>query len=439
MSDTIELIADCPDPLPRPRVCAELSSQNSCLLLDAGGTIRWCSEPARHLLGRAVEGVIGHPIAEFVPVLALNEDTPGYNAAYVAFTFGEDRMRTCRALEGSTEAFETDIAVSPIRLGETRGFVVAMQRTCDPAFARLDMQRFIESLAVDEDPVLVTDDRGFVTFANPAFEALTGFLQVEVIGAHADTLIADVGTGRFLQRCALLKQGRHVRGSTTCLKRDGARLHVDETMRPFVDVHGRTTHYVLQLRDATQRVEAQARVAWLAHHDVLTCLPNRALFTDRLQQEIARSARRDGGFALMCLDVDGFKMVNDRYGHATGDELLRRLAQRLREALREEDTIARLGGDEFAVILPGVGSFAEVETTCRSLAPRFAGVLSIDGVEVMLALSAGVACFPFDARDGDALVRAADRAMYSAKRAGGNRVHFADGDDALTAESTAAS
>jgi diguanylate cyclase (GGDEF)-like protein/PAS domain S-box-containing protein len=404
------------------------------LLLDAGGMIRWCSDAARQLLARPLQGVLGRPIAEFIPQLALHEDTPGYNAAYVAFSFGEDRFCACRMLETSDDAFDADVAVSPVRLGETRGFLVALHRSCDPLLGRIDMQRFVESLATDEDPVLIVDEHGRVTHANAAFEALTGFIQVEVIGAHADTLTGEVGTGRFTQRSAWLQQGRHVRSTSTCLRRDGTRMHVDESMRPFVDALGRITHYVLRLRDASDRVEQAERVAWLAHHDMLTELPNRALFADRLQREIARATRRGGGFALLCLDLDGFKLINDRFGHAAGDEMLRLLAQRLRAAVREEDTIARLGGDEFALILPGVATRVDLEAVCRSVGPRLSGGLLLEGANVALSLSAGVACFPHDARDGDALVRAADRAMYSAKRAGGNRVHFADDVDSVAAD-----
>jgi diguanylate cyclase (GGDEF)-like protein/PAS domain S-box-containing protein len=420
----LRAVGRCPDPAVRPRTCAELANQNATLLLDAGGIIRWCSEPARQLLARPVQGVVGRPIAEFAPALALNEDTPGYNAAYVAFSFGEDRLRACRLLDGTAAAFDADLSVSPVRLGDARGFVVALHRSCDPALTRIDMQRFRESLANDEDPVLVVDEAGHVTHVNPAFEALTGFLPAEVIGQHADTLTTDVATGRFTQRCAWLQQGRHVRGTTTCLRRDGTRTHVDETMRTFVDAQGRITHYVLRLRDASDRIAAAQRVTYLAHHDMLTGLPNRALFGDRLQQEIARSTRRNAGFALLCLDLDGFKLVNDRYGHAAGDELLRGVAQRLRECLREEDTVARLGGDEFAVILPGAATRADVEATCRSVTPRLASGLSFEGMHIALSLSAGVASFPVDGRDGDTLLRAADRAMYAAKRAGGNRYHF---------------
>jgi diguanylate cyclase (GGDEF)-like protein/PAS domain S-box-containing protein len=425
MEGEFEAICVCPDPAPRPRACAELSTQNATLLLDAGGLVRWCSEAAREMLGLPVHRVIDRPIAEFTPALPLNEDTPGYNAAYVAFSFGEDQLRACQLIDGAGQPFDADVAVSPTKIGEARGFVVALHRRCDPFLARIDMQRFVESLASDEDPVLVVDVQGAVQHVNPAFEALTGFRRFEVVGSHVDTLTSDVANGRFLQGTAWLQQGRKVRGTTTCLRRDGKRVHVDETMRPFVDAQRRITHYVFRLRDASERLAAAERIAYLAHHDMLTGLANRVLFADRLQYEIARSTRHGTGFALLCLDLDGFKLINDRFGHAAGDALLREVARRLRETLREEDTVARLGGDEFAVILPGAATRTEAEATWRSVAPRIGAGLVFEGVNVTLAMSTGVACFPRDARDGEELVRAADRAMYAAKRAGGNRCHFA--------------
>jgi diguanylate cyclase (GGDEF)-like protein len=178
---------------------------------------------------------------------------------------------------------------------------------------------------------------------------------------------------------------------------------------------------VVALRDITERRKAEERVRHLAYHDALTGLPNRALFLDRLEQALAR-ARRDGeGAALLLLDLDGFKEVNDTFGHAAGDLLLRRLAERLRAAVRETDTAARLGGDEFAVVQVGCDQPAAV--AAATLARRLLDVLSEPvtlegGREVCAGVSIGVALALADGEDVDRLLHGADLALYRAKAEG---------------------
>lgn len=172
-----------------------------------------------------------------------------------------------------------------------------------------------------------------------------------------------------------------------------------------------------KLREA----RALERIAHLAHHDTVTDLPNRALLQDRLAQEVARARRNQLGFAVVMLDLDGFKGVNDRWGHAAGDEVLARAAERLRACMRASDTVGRLGGDEFLAILPDVGDEGAVvvaEKVRGALEQPFA----ISAGAASLSASVGIAFYPRDGEDPDTLQRAADAALYEAKRGGKNRV-----------------
>ena len=160
----------------------------------------------------------------------------------------------------------------------------------------------------------------------------------------------------------------------------------------------------------------------IAHHDSLTGLPNRLLFNDRLAQSI-RLARRDKrGFALLFLDLNKFKQVNDTLGHDAGDELLQQVAARIRGQLRDSDTLARVGGDEFTVILPDVATLEDAETVARKIVAALSAPIRLERHErsVEIGVSVGVALYPSDAADADALISAADAAMYSAKQAGGD-------------------
>jgi len=176
--------------------------------------------------------------------------------------------------------------------------------------------------------------------------------------------------------------------------------------------------------DITERKRAEERIRYLATRDALTELPNRALLGDRLDQAIARAGRNRERLALLFIDLDHFKTINDSLGHAIGDALLREVAQRLSRAVRKEDTVARQGGDEFIVLLPAIdssgGSFAAAEKILQALAQRY----DIEGHALHITASIGVAIFPDDGTDPQTLQRGADAALYHAKASGRNRVQF---------------
>jgi diguanylate cyclase (GGDEF)-like protein len=172
--------------------------------------------------------------------------------------------------------------------------------------------------------------------------------------------------------------------------------------------------------DITEHKLAEERMQSVAHHDSLTGLPNRLLFNDRLDQAIRLAKRSSRQFALLYLDLDRFKPVNDALGHAAGDELLQGVATRIRQQVRESDTVARVGGDEFTVILLEIARREEAETVARKIIAALAVPFQLGSRQqsVEIGSSIGIAVYPADARDADAMVKAADAAMYSAKQAG---------------------
>jgi diguanylate cyclase (GGDEF)-like protein len=174
-----------------------------------------------------------------------------------------------------------------------------------------------------------------------------------------------------------------------------------------------------RVADAAQRREVQQQLAHQALHDVLTDLPNRALLTDRLDHSLRASLRQRSPLALMTVDLDRFKQVNDTYGHHVGDVTLQELAGRMRAVLRASDTVARMGGDEFSVLLPSIGDTENAVQIARKVVQAICEPCVVDGHTVTVGASVGVALFPLHGTDVDALLLAADTAMYAAKRAGG--------------------
>ncbi|WP_264046361.1 sensor domain-containing diguanylate cyclase [Methylobacterium flocculans] len=260
-------------------------------------------------------------------------------------------------------------------------------------------------------------------YVSPAVRALLGHEPEDLIGTkpldqvHPDDrddfgrLLRDMCAGR-LDRAVARQRYR---------RKDGTWVWVEAIFNVTFDAEGvERTGYVAAVRDITERKEAEHRIAHMARHDALTDLANRTLFRERLTQEIAQSRRRAGGFAVLCLDLDRFKAVNDTFGHHAGDILLRTVAQRLRAIVRTEDTVARIGGDEFMVIQTGPVVASSIRTLARRIIDTISQPIDLDGDPIVVGTSVGIAVAPQDGMDPDQLCRNADLALFEAKNAGRN-------------------
>jgi diguanylate cyclase (GGDEF)-like protein/PAS domain S-box-containing protein len=266
------------------------------------------------------------------------------------------------------------------------------------------------------DAIVVSGQHGEITFANRKVESLTGYRPSDLIGRTVEILVPTGLRRRHAQlrrafyRHGLARAMGEADADLSLRRKDGSCVAVEISLGPV----GANTMAVI--RDVTERHLLEKAMEHRALHDPLTDLANRTLFFDRLRQSIF-SARRDGSaFALVMLDLDRFKSINDHYGHAAGDEVLRQLAARLRRGMRATDTAARLGGDEFAWILPRVTSLAAAQRMVRK---RLIGVqkrFAVERHKIKIGVSAGIVMYPNDGRSTDSLVRNADTAMYLAKR-----------------------
>ncbi len=267
--------------------------------------------------------------------------------------------------------------------------------------------------------VMVTDAGHVIESVNPAFTRITGYRAHEVVGKTPAVLSSGRHDAAFYREMReALAASDHWQGEIWNRRRTGE-LYVEWlNINAVKGDDGAVSHYVAVFSDITRRKQAEEKTRFLAYHDALTGLPNRALFNDRLAQAIAHARRRKEGLAVLFLDLDRFKEINDTLGHHAGDELLRLVAQRLVGCVRDTDTVARLGGDEFTLVLEEIKHAEDAEAVAREILAALAEPATLEGETVRTSASIGISLYPEHGKQHEVLLRHADAAMYAAKQAG---------------------
>ena len=299
---------------------------------------------------------------------------------------------------------------------------------CDVTAARRDESSLREAAAVfgsSGEAIFIADGQLRVVAVNDAFSVTTGHARAEVVGRQIDEwLFPDLDDFGAVDLAAALAVHGSWQGEMTAMRCDGETFPAWMNAIRAPGEPGEEPRTICVFSDIGALHRADKQLVHLAHHDFLTGLPNRLLAMDRLDQAIARARRNQSRIAVMMIDLDHFKHVNDTLGHSAGDEMLRVVASRLKSSLRDIDTVARLGGDEFLVILEEIELDSDVIAVAAKLLRHLGEPLMLAGCEVRSCASLGIGMFPSHAEDRDSLVRAADVAMYTAKKAGRNRLAF---------------
>lgn len=285
----------------------------------------------------------------------------------------------------------------------------------------------ILSMAIEQSPtsVVITGPDAAIEYVNPCFTLETGYSAEEVMGGNPRILNSGLtDPAVFADMWAHLKRGEAWHGELINRRKSGAVFWEEAHMAPVKDKAGNITHYVAVKLDISARREAYQRLAYMAHHDALTDLPNRVLFFERVSHGLALARRNHGRLALMFIDIDRFKPINDSWGHAVGDLVLQEAARRMSSCIRASDTVGRIGGDEFVVLLLEVGTEDEVLIVAERIRHALNEPVCVAGLRLSISSSTGIAIFPDHGSDGIELARHADAAMYAAKQAGRNQVQI---------------
>jgi diguanylate cyclase (GGDEF)-like protein/PAS domain S-box-containing protein len=280
------------------------------------------------------------------------------------------------------------------------------------------------AIAAASNGIAITDPNqpdNPVIYCNPALERITGYTQEEILGRNLRFLQGpDTDPATISEIRNALKEERECWVVLKNYRKDGSPFWNELTIAPVRDEKGRLTHFIGVQADITQRKRDEETIRHLAYDDALTGLPNRTLFNDRLTLALAQAHRNREKLAIMLVDLDRFKIINDTLGHAIGDQLLRGVAQRLVSSLREGDTVARLGDDEFALLLPGMDQIEDVAKTAQKIIEIVKSAFYFEGHELYVTPSIGIALYPNDGEDVQTLLKNANTALHRAKEQGRN-------------------
>jgi diguanylate cyclase (GGDEF)-like protein/PAS domain S-box-containing protein len=394
-----------------PRVWTDISAGDSGQLLESLGLFTFVTIYPLQEVAAYLEGTGGHDVAG-----------PAEQKFWKVISF----LDSSAFASASRRRAETGLVLYLVLMGlwAVASTQIARLRSAGERSRNL-ITRLSSVVEQTSDIVYITDRRGVIEYINPSFERITGYGADEAVGRDPRLLKSGEHDRAFYQRMwKTIAAGESYQDVVTNRTKDGTLYYEQKTITPLKDRHGRTTHYVSTGKDITEQMLAQERLYHLAFHNPLTDLPNRNLFRDRLSRAAAHAHRAGHLIALLFLDLDHFKNVNDSLGHEAGDRLLEEVARSLQESVRESDTVAHVGGDEFAIILDEVHHVEQVAMVAEKILAALKRPFALNGTELFVGASIGIVLYPTDESDIDQLIKAADTAMYRAKELGRNRYVF---------------
>lgn len=324
-------------------------------------------------------------------------------------------------------AFWNELSINPVfgRSGELTHFVGIQRDVTERKSQQTQIKLASQVFAQGHEGIMVMDAQRSIVMVNQAFTDICGYSQADVLGKTNRMLSSGRQDESFYAvKWRAIETTGHWQGEVWNRRKDGTEFLEWLTITAMHDEQGEVCNYIGTFSDISEQLAARERISWLSHFDVLTHLPNRALFMDRLGLEIKRAHRSGLTVAVLLLDIDHFKEINDTLGHDQGDRLLVEAAQRVRSVVRDMDTVARLGGDEFAVIVSDLRDLHPVKTVAQNILDALAAPFALDSGAVYVSASVGIALYSHDASNIETLLKSADQAMYAAKASGRNCYSF---------------
>jgi diguanylate cyclase (GGDEF)-like protein/PAS domain S-box-containing protein len=416
----------------------KVSEENRLLLDSAGegifgvdvkGRLTFINPVALALLGRTRQELLGDSMHSLTHYKKENGDfypeheCPIYSVLTSRKT---EKVRDDVFWRKDGSSFPVEYTSTPIiENNQVIGVVVVFKDRTEQKKMEQKLRQAAVVFETTAEGILVSDCNNRITMVNPAFTAITGYTEAEVLGQHPDVLNSGYHPERYYQEMwEKLSTEDHWSGEIWNRKKSGEIYPEWLSINVVRDQGGKISNYIAVFSDISTIKDSEKQLEYLAHHDPLTKLPNRLLLQDRLSHAIKSAHRNKSRVAVLFLDLDNFKTINDTMGHHVGDILLGDVAERLQECLREEDTVARFGGDEFIIILEQIPDVARVTNVADKILSAINKPYPHKDRVLSISTSIGISIYPDDGDNSETLIKRADAAMYSAKQQGRNRYAF---------------
>ncbi len=350
------------------------------------------------------------------------------SASLVLLSSVKDEPIAIKAMQEGAQDYLIKDEIEPREL--IRALLNADRRKKVEGVQNIEKERAQATLDCIGDAVICTDTSGNITYLNPVAETMTGWALKDAVGqpmAHCARIVDSKTRQNILDPMAKASSQDRTGNlplNSVLIRRDGHEVYIEDSVAPIHNPEGQVTGAVIVFRDVSAMRALEKELTQSAQLDHLTGLPNRNLLKDRIRQAILLARRNGCHAAVLFLDLDGFKQINDSLGHPIGDKVLQSVAKRLLDCVRSPDTIIRLGGDEFIVVLQELKRAEDAEVTVRRLLKKVAELHLIEQHQIYVTTSIGVSVYPRDGQDAETLIKNADTAMYHAKRDGKHDYKF---------------
>lgn len=395
--------------------------------MDLHGRLSFLNQTWLEVSGYTVEDSLGQPLLDWL--------MPEEQASMTAWLNGilQGEMATCRRetrlrhQNGGCRWVEVHIRALSNARGDLKSILGTLNDITERRHAETRLRLAASVFTEAHEGIMITDAQGDILEVNAMFTAITGYSRADVLGRNPRFLKSGRQPREYYTSLwqSLLDKG-HWYGEVWNRRKNGEIYAQLLNISAVRDAQGVIQNFVALFTDITTLKEHQKQLERVAHYDLLTGLPNRILLADRLQQAMAHARRSGEHLAVVYLDLDGFKRINDRHGHDLGDDVLVWLSQGIKQVLCDGDTLTRIGGDEFALVLVGLKQAEDCYPMLEQILAAIATPIELKGITLQLSASLGVTFYPQDSGDADQLLRHADQAMYVAKQQGKNRYHRFD-------------
>ena len=397
-----------------------LDTQNKCHLAE--GTIlplgdAYCQMVVQSRKPLVINNASEHPVTKQL-TLTTKANIRSYLGVPILQQDGTLFGTLC-ALDNENDSFSEEHVLSAERLSQLLSSTLHLESLA------CSFQLKSKALESTANAVAIAERNGEIIWINPAYTKLTGYTLEELRASSyhlLDGTVCDSGAAKPIWQ--QIQRGESWKGELENRRKDGSVYFEEMTITPVLDPQGHVAHFISMKQDITDRKVSEERLNYLAHYDTLTDLPNRLMFRDHLTESILRAEEEETMLAVLFLDLDRFKNINDTLGHDMGDLLLQEAAKRIGNCVRKQDIVSRNSGDEFTVILYGVDNKYEVKRIAQQLASSISQPMVFDGYELFISTSIGISLYPADGNETETLIKNADIAMVHAKEHGHEKVRF---------------